>query len=151
MGKKLEEFDLFWLEEPLNPDDIMGHKKLADALNVPIALGEHVYNKYAFRDYIHQGAIEYCQVDVHAWAVLRNGCRWLACCSYDVPICPHVGDMGQIHQHLVASTQMQSCLSTFHGFVIYLKNRYGEKWLLCSSACSVYLTEVIPQFFDKYR
>ena len=32
-GKKLEEFDLFWLEEPLNPDDIMGHKKLADALN----------------------------------------------------------------------------------------------------------------------
>ena len=25
-GKKLEEFDLFWLEEPLNPDDVLGHK-----------------------------------------------------------------------------------------------------------------------------
>ena len=104
-GKSLEEFDLFWLEEPLNPDDIMGHKKLADELNVPIALGEHVYNKYAFRDYIHHGALEYCQVDVTRVGGITE---WLQvagfAASYDVPVCPHVGDMGQIHQHLVAST-----------------------------------------------
>ena len=34
--------------------DIGGHAKLANALTTPIALGEHVYTKYAFRDYIEK-------------------------------------------------------------------------------------------------
>ncbi|CAK4858069.1 unnamed protein product [Aphanomyces euteiches] len=138
-GKKLEEFDLFWLEEPLNPDDIMGHKKLADALNVPIALGEHVYSKYAFRDYIHAGAVEYVQVSGLA-------------ASYDLPIVPHVGDMGQIHQHLVASTQNAIMLE----YIPWIRDIFVEP---ATVKDGFYVlpqmpgasTEVIPQYFDKYR
>ncbi|WP_373876416.1 enolase C-terminal domain-like protein [Paenibacillus spongiae] len=86
-GKRLEEFDLYWLEEPLNPDDVLNHRKLADALNVPIALGEHVYSKYAFRDYIHQGAVEYVQVDVTRVGSITEWQQVAGlAASYDLPI-----------------------------------------------------------------
>lgn len=152
-GKKLEEFDLFWLEEPLNPDDIMNHKKLADELNVPIALGEHVYTKYAFRDYIHQGAVEYVQADVTRVAGVTE---WLQiaglAASYDLPMCPHVGDMGQVHQHLVASTQNAIMLEYIpwirHIFVepATVKNGYYELPELPGAS-----TEIIPKYFEEYR
>jgi L-alanine-DL-glutamate epimerase-like enolase superfamily enzyme len=152
-GKKLEEFDLFWLEEPLNPDDILGHKKLADALNVPIALGEHVYSKYAFRDYIHAGAVEYVQVDCTRVGGITE---WLQvsglAAAYDLPIVPHVGDMGQIHQHLVASTQNAIMLE----YIPWIRDIFVEP---ATVKDGFYIlpqmpgasTEVIPQYFDKFR
>lgn len=153
MGKKLEEFDLFWLEEPLNPDDIMGHKKLADALNVPIALGEHVYTKYAFRDYIHQGALEYCQVDVTRVGGITEWQQVAGlAASYDIPICPHVGDMGQIHQHLVAATPGAIMLEYIpwirHIFVEPATVVNGHYILPQMSGAS---TEIIPALFEQYR
>ncbi|GHI00638.1 mandelate racemase/muconate lactonizing enzyme family protein [Neobacillus kokaensis] len=152
-GKKLEEFDLFWLEEPLNPDDILNHKKLANELNVPIALGEHVYTKYAFRDYIHQGAVEYVQVDVTRVAGITE---WLQvaglAAAYDLPVCPHVGDMGQIHQHLVASTQNATMLEYIpwirHIFVEPIQVDNGYYVLPEMPGAS---TDILPGYFKKYR
>lgn len=152
-GKKLEEFDLFWLEEPLNPDDVRGHKKLADELNVPIALGEHVYTKYAFRDYIHEGALEYCQVDATR---VGGVTEWLQvaglAASYDVPICPHVGDMGQIHQHLVAATQGAFMLE----YIPWIRDIFVEP---ATVKDGLYVlpempgasTEIIPRCFEEFR
>lgn len=152
-GRKLEEFDLFWLEEPLNPDDIINHRKLADELNVPIALGEHVYTKYAFRDYIHQGAVEYVQVDVTRVGGITE---WLQVAglahAYDLPICPHVGDMGQIHQHLVASTQNAVMLE----YIPWIRDIFAEPisvengyyHLPHSPGAS---TDIIPELFERYR
>ena len=152
-GKKLEEFDLFWLEEPLNPDDIMGHKKLADELNVPIALGEHVYNKYAFRDYIHQGAIEYCQVDVTRVAGITE---WLQvaglAAAYDVPICPHVGDMGQIHQHLGRSDAGRDHAGVYPLDPPYLRRAgYGRERLLCAAGNAGRVHGYPSEILRRYR
>lgn len=46
MAKALEEFDLFWLEEPTNPDDYLGYKKIAESTTIPIAMGENLHSKY---------------------------------------------------------------------------------------------------------
>lgn len=152
-GKKLEEFDLFWLEEPLNPDDILNHRKLADELNVPIALGEHVYTKYAFRDYIHHGAVEYVQVDVTRVGGITE---WLQvaglAASYELPICPHVGDMGQIHQHLVAATQNAIMLE----YIPWIRHIFIEPATVLDGYYQLpqlpgASTEIIPQMFDQYR
>jgi len=103
-GKKLEEYDIFWLEEPLHPDDIKGHAKLARELNPPIALGEHVYNKYAFRDYMEQGAVEIVQVDVTRVGGVTEFLTVAALAdSCNLPISPHAGDLMQVHQHLVCA------------------------------------------------
>ena len=41
VGRVLEEEDYFWFEEPLRDYDLMGLKKLSDALDIPIAAGEY--------------------------------------------------------------------------------------------------------------
>ena len=40
MGRRLEEFDLVWIEEPLDAYDAEGHAQLAAGLDTPIATGE---------------------------------------------------------------------------------------------------------------
>ena len=42
VGRVLEEEDYFWFEEPLRDYDLMGLKKLADALDIPIAAAEYL-------------------------------------------------------------------------------------------------------------
>ena len=103
-GKKLEDYDIFWLEEPLHPDDIDGHAKLANALTTPIALGEHVYTKYAFRDYIEKGAVVIVQVDVTRVGGITEFMAIAALAeSYNLVVSPHAGDVMQIHQHLLCT------------------------------------------------
>jgi L-alanine-DL-glutamate epimerase-like enolase superfamily enzyme len=98
---RFEQYDITWLEEPLDPDDISGHARLADATRIPIALGEHVYSRTTFRDYIEQGIISYVQADVTR---LGGVTEWLAVAeialAHHVSVVPHHADMMRVHQHL---------------------------------------------------
>lgn len=98
---RFEEFEINWLEEPLDPDDVVGHARLAEATSIPIALGEHVYSRTAFRDYIERGIISYCQADVTR---LGGVTEWLAVAeiafAHKVSMVPHHADMMRVHQHL---------------------------------------------------
>jgi L-alanine-DL-glutamate epimerase-like enolase superfamily enzyme len=49
LGRGLEEFDLFWFEEPLPAYDVEGLARVAAALDTPIASGETDYTRYGFR------------------------------------------------------------------------------------------------------
>ena len=55
-AKRIEEYDIFWFEEPVAPDDYDGHRKLAQATSIPIATGENEYTRYGFRDLISTNA-----------------------------------------------------------------------------------------------
>jgi len=98
---RFEDFDIRWLEEPLDPDDVAGHQRLADVTAIPIALGEHVYSRTTFRDYIEAGIIGYVQADVTR---LGGVTEWLAVAeialAHHVPVVPHHADMMRVHQHL---------------------------------------------------
>lgn len=100
--KMLEDLDLSWIEEPLHPDDVRSHKILKDRTSIPVALGEHVYTVQAFRDYIEQSAVDVIQVDV-----CRTGgiTPWLEVAAlanaFNLRVCPHAGDLMQVHQHMV--------------------------------------------------
>src|ERR1700733_4514671 len=52
IAKRMEQYDIFWFEEPVAPDDYDGHRKLAQAPSIPIATGENEYTRYGFRDLI---------------------------------------------------------------------------------------------------
>lgn len=104
-GKRLEEFAVYWLEEPLHPDDVASHARLAAELTTPIALGESIYHRFHFRDYITAGAVEVLQPDVTRVGGVTEWLRIADLASgHNLPVVPHVGDMMQIHQHLVAAT-----------------------------------------------
>lgn len=102
-GKKLAEINPYWIEEPTHPDDVRAHQVLAAALApVPLALGEHVPNRIIFKNYLQSGCAGFMQVDaVRVGGVSEFITVSLLCKLFDVPVVPHVGDMGQLHQHLV--------------------------------------------------
>lgn len=100
---QLKEMRPFWIEEPTHPDDVLAHKKLADKVApVKLALGEHVPNRVIFKNYLQSGAAGFIQVDaLRVGGVSEFISVCLLCRKYGIPVAPHVGDMGQLHQHLV--------------------------------------------------
>ena len=63
-ARKFEEFDIYWLEEPLVPDDLDGYARLANAVDVRIAAGEQESSRFSFLDLMDRGNIDVVQVDV---------------------------------------------------------------------------------------
>ena len=100
---RLKEIQPYWIEEPTHPDDVLGHKTLAEAIApVKLALGEHVPNRIVFKNYLQTGCAGFIQVDaVRVAGISEFLAVSLMCKQFEVPVVPHVGDMGQIHQHLV--------------------------------------------------
>jgi len=100
---RLRAMNPFWIEEPTHPDDVLGHKTLADAVApVKLALGEHVPNRVIFKNYLQARCAGFIQVDaVRVAGVSEFIAVSLLCRKFGVPVVPHVGDTGQLHQHLV--------------------------------------------------
>jgi L-alanine-DL-glutamate epimerase-like enolase superfamily enzyme len=63
-ARAFSEHDIFWLEEPLRPDDYDGYRKLAEATDVRIAAGEEESNRLSFVDLMDRGRIDVVQVDL---------------------------------------------------------------------------------------
>jgi L-rhamnonate dehydratase len=63
-ARAFEEYDIFWLEEPLRPDDYDGYRKLARATDVRIAAGEEESNRASFLELMDRGGIDVVQVDL---------------------------------------------------------------------------------------
>lgn len=103
MCQELARFDPFWIEEPTHPDDIFGHAALARQIApVRIAAGEHIPNRVLFKNFMQYGALHFVQADCTRLAGISEFLTVsLLARKFGLPIVPHVGDMGQIHQHLV--------------------------------------------------
>lgn len=101
--QRLRLINPFWIEEPTHPDDVLGHKTLADAIApTKLALGEHVPNRVVFKNYLQAECAGFIQPDaVRVAGVSEFIVVSLLCRKFGIPAVPHVGDMGQLHQHLV--------------------------------------------------
>lgn len=101
--RQLQDMNPYWIEEPTHPDDVEGHKVLARSIApTRLALGEHVPNRIVFKNYLQTGCAGFIQVDaVRVGGVSEFIAVSLLCRKFGVPVVPHVGDMGQLHQHLV--------------------------------------------------
>ena len=65
VGRRLERFDLRWLEEPVwPPEDYAGLARVRAALRIPIAAGENDATVFGFRELIGQGAADIVQPSV---------------------------------------------------------------------------------------
>jgi len=98
---RLAEHDITWIEEPIAFDDVAGHRRLAAAIPIPIALGEQLYMEEQFRDFIQQDAVHYVQADAVRLAGVTQWWRVAELAHANrLPVMPHVGDMVQLHLHL---------------------------------------------------
>lgn len=100
---EFEKMNPYWIEEPTHPDDVIGHQTLARAIApIKLALGEHVPNQVIFKNFIQANTAGFIQADCVRLAGISEFITVsLMAKKYNVPVVPHVGDMGQIHQHLV--------------------------------------------------
>ena len=98
------EFDLYWVEEPTSPDDVLGHAAIREAVApVEVAAGEHVHNRFVFKQLLQAGALDVVQIDAaRVGGVNENLAVLLLAAKFGVPVCPHAGGVGlcELVQHL---------------------------------------------------
>ncbi|WP_194895380.1 enolase C-terminal domain-like protein [Catenulispora pinisilvae] len=102
--KALAEFDVYWVEEPTSPDDVLGHAAIRAAVApVKVATGEHVQNRIVFKQLLQAEAIDFVQLDAaRVGGVNENLAILLLAAKFGVPVCPHAGGVGlcELVQHL---------------------------------------------------
>lgn len=109
--RAVERYEPWWIEEPLSPDDPVGHGEVARALEVPVATGEINQTRWEFDALIRAGGADILQPDA---AVLGGVSEWLAVARLaavaHLPVAPHW--YHPIHVHLAAATP--HCLTVEH-------------------------------------
>ncbi|WP_433975703.1 enolase C-terminal domain-like protein [Tunturiibacter lichenicola] len=103
MCRELSKFKPLWIEEPTHPDDLLAHVEISDAIApVRVAAGEHISNRVLFKNFLKAKALHFFQVDCTRVAGISEFLTVSFMAKiFNRPIVPHVGDMGQMHQHLM--------------------------------------------------
>ncbi|KAM0754010.1 enolase C-terminal domain-like protein [Meredithblackwellia eburnea MCA 4105] len=102
----LAEFNLWFIEEPTSPDDILGHAKIREALKpygIGVATGEHVNNRVMFKQLLQAKATDAVQLDaLRLCGVNEILAVLLLSAKFDVPVVPHSGGVGMVEvcQHI---------------------------------------------------
>jgi L-fuconate dehydratase len=102
--EELKQFNPLWIEEPTNPDDVLGHTAIRKAVApIGVATGEHCHNRVMFKQLLQARAIDYCQIDSCRLAGVNEVIAvLLMAAKFSVPVCPHAGGVGlcEYVQHL---------------------------------------------------
>lgn len=96
--KKLEPFNLRWVEELLLPDEIHNFAKLKQHTDIPLSGGEHAYTRFGFYDLLKADALDIFQFDtnrVGGFTEAQKICN-LAYMN-GVEVIPHGGQMHNLH------------------------------------------------------
>jgi L-alanine-DL-glutamate epimerase-like enolase superfamily enzyme len=64
MGRRLDQYDIYWLEEPVVPDDFDGYFRVARALETRVVGGESHFTRYDLRPFFECPEIPILQPDV---------------------------------------------------------------------------------------
>jgi L-talarate/galactarate dehydratase len=102
VGRRIEPYQLFWLEDPTTHDDYPGLARIADALGTPIAAGEYHYGIVPFRHLLEHRSIDIVMIDL-----LRAGgiTQWMKIAgmaeAFNLPVVSHL--IPEFHVHLVAA------------------------------------------------
>jgi galactonate dehydratase len=64
VAKALEEYNPFWFEEPVPPENVNEMARVAAHTSIPIATGERLATKYEFAEILHKQAAQIIQLDV---------------------------------------------------------------------------------------
>jgi L-fuconate dehydratase len=102
--RHLAEFRPWFIEEPISPDDVLGHARIAQAVApIKVATGEMCANRVMFKQFFQAQAIGVCQIDSCRVAGVNEVLAiLLMAAKFGVPVCPHAGGVGlcEYVQHL---------------------------------------------------
>lgn len=97
-----EPYDIWWIEEPVMPDNLWASAQVAAASDIPVATGEIEATRWGFRQLLEQRAAAILQPDA---TVAGGVTEWMRiahlAAAWDVPVAPHW--MAAVHVPLVAA------------------------------------------------
>ncbi len=161
--KQLQELAPWWMEEPTNPDDILGHARIRrEAAPTRIATGEHCHNRVMFKQLLQAGSIDVCQIDsCRVAGVNENLAILLMATKFGVPVCPHAGGVGlcEYVQHLSIFDFLRVSCSLDDRvieFVDHLHEHFLEPVVIRHGRYMVpqrpgYSIEVFPETLETFR
>jgi L-talarate/galactarate dehydratase len=86
-----EEIGVDWFEEPISCEDVEGHARLAERLEIPIALGETLFSRAEFERYLNCRAVDILQPDITRLGGLTNLLKVAALAEFHHrPVAPHL-------------------------------------------------------------
>ncbi|HRJ41152.1 MAG TPA: galactonate dehydratase [Caldilineaceae bacterium] len=124
----LEPFDLFFLEEPTQPDDVEGLARVRAANpKMDLATGERLYSKWDFRSLLEQRLVDVIQPDLcHAGGI--SECKKIAAMAeaYYVNVAPH-NPQGPVAT--AAAAHLSMAIPNFHILEFVRSEPYREQAL----------------------
>jgi D-galactarolactone cycloisomerase len=107
MAKGMEELNVFWFEEPVPPEDIIGYQRVKSSTTIAIAGGECEYTRYGFEKWLSSRALDIVQPDPCCAGGISE-VRKIAdmASAFHVACIPHVWGSGvavAVGLHLLAS------------------------------------------------
>ncbi len=107
LAKELEQFHPLFIEEPVLPEHNEALRDIARHTSIPIATGERLYSRWAFKRLLEEGYVDIIQPDLsHAGGI--SEVRRIAAMAeaYDVALAPHC-PLGPIA--LASCVQVDAC------------------------------------------
>ena len=75
MARRFSDYNIYWLEEPLHPDDLDGYARLSKGTDVRIAAGEEESSRHSYIDLMDRGQIDVVQIDITRCGGLTEAMR----------------------------------------------------------------------------
>jgi L-alanine-DL-glutamate epimerase-like enolase superfamily enzyme len=120
MGRKMEELDVRWFEEPVPADDLAGYERVHQMTSTPLARGETDFGMFTMREVINRRLIDVVQPDLGRCGGI-TGARhvWTLTYAANLALAPHTGFSGGLSQlaalHVSAAAPTLLCLE--HMFI----------------------------------
>lgn len=98
MCRRLEKYNLAWVEEAFLPDDLDSYAKLREETSIPISGGEHEYTRYGFQNIIDKRAMDIIQPDLRRCGGFTEARKIAAqAAAAGVTLIPHAYGITHIH------------------------------------------------------
>lgn len=103
LARRVESFDLDWLEDPVPPENVHAHRKVTESTATPILAGENITRVEGFAPFVIDQSVDIIAPDIQKCGGLLEF-RKIATLAdaYDIPVAPHnisspVGTLASVH------------------------------------------------------
>jgi galactonate dehydratase len=117
IARKVEDQDIMFLEEPVDPFNVEALKKVSEQVQMPVAVGERLYTRYGFRRVMELQAADILQPDIGNTGGIMETKKIAAMAEvYNMRIQPHTCSSPVA---TAAALQLDACIPNFFIQEIY--------------------------------